>query len=92
MSALFTVEAKGRAAKFIKSLNPKKKERVTEIISMLKGNPVPVGQLDIVKLKGYDGMYRIRIGDVRIVYEVFWNQGRILLHYAGPRAKAYDNV
>ena len=53
MNVLFTVEAKGRAAKFIESLDPKKKERIREVIIMLKGNPVPVGQADIAKLKGY---------------------------------------
>jgi hypothetical protein len=56
VNVLFTVVAKGRAAKSIESLELKKKQRVKEIIFILKENPVPVGQADIVKLKGYDSM------------------------------------
>lgn len=52
MNVLFTVVAKGRAAKSIESLELKKKQRVKEIIFILEENPVPVGQADIVKLKG----------------------------------------
>ncbi|MGQ9690910.1 MAG: type II toxin-antitoxin system RelE family toxin [Thermoproteota archaeon] len=35
-------------------------------------------------------MYRIRIGDLRIVYGVNWSEKKILIHFIGPREKAYE--
>lgn len=89
---MFKLEAKKRATKFIETVEAKRKRRIREIILILKQNPVPIGQVDLAKLQGYDNIYRIRIGDIRIVYEVFWRQRRILLHYVGPRRKAYDST
>ena len=34
-------------------------------------------------------MYRIRVGDYRIVYEILWAERRIIIHYIAPREKAY---
>jgi hypothetical protein len=38
---------------------------------LLKNDPLPFKKTDICKLKGYDNSYRIRIGNIRIVYDVF---------------------
>jgi mRNA interferase RelE/StbE len=43
------------------------KERVVEKIQTLASSPRPDG---VVKLKGFDNEYRIRVGDYRIRYEV----------------------
>jgi mRNA-degrading endonuclease RelE of RelBE toxin-antitoxin system len=32
----------------------------------LKNDPIPFRKFDIVKLNGYENIYRIRIGDLRI--------------------------
>jgi len=58
-------------------------------VSILKLNPIPFRKADISKLKGYDNVYRIRVGDLRIVYDVSWTPRTILIHYIGPREKAY---
>ena len=42
--------------------------------------------MDVTKLKGYDNMYRIRVGDTRIA----WADRKILVGYVGPRGNAYD--
>jgi hypothetical protein len=34
-------------------------------------------------------MYRIRVGDYRIVYEILWAERRIIIHHIAPREKAY---
>ncbi len=46
--------------------------------------------MDVSKLKGYDNIYRVRIGDLRLVYGVIWEERKILIHYLGPRGRAYD--
>ena len=50
---------------------------------------MPAKAFDVTKLKGYDNVYRIRIGDLRIVYQVMWIERIIVIAYIGPREKAY---
>ena len=47
---MFRIEAKKRAIKFIETLNSTRKERIREIILVLKQNPVPIRQVDLAKL------------------------------------------
>lgn len=90
-SSLFRVEVKKKAVKFVETLDSTRKERIRATILILKQNPVPIGQVDLAKLKGYNNLYRIRIGNIRIVYEVFWSERRTLIHYIGTRGKAYTD-
>jgi mRNA interferase RelE/StbE len=86
----FTVEIKRKALRFIEELDEKRKHRIAEIILILKDDPIPFKKEDVVKLKGYDSTYRIRIGESRLVYTVSWDERKILIHYAGPRGGAYE--
>jgi mRNA interferase RelE/StbE len=86
----FTVEIKRKALRFIEELENKRKQRISETILILKDDPVPFRREDVVKLKGYDSTYRIRIGELRLVYTVSWAERRILIHYVGSRGDAYD--
>ncbi|MDG6954866.1 MAG: type II toxin-antitoxin system RelE/ParE family toxin [Nitrososphaerota archaeon] len=63
---------------------------VADAIPVLKEDPVPFKLLDVVKLKGFDNVYRVRLGGLRIVYAVMWSERRILIHYIGPREAAYE--
>jgi mRNA interferase RelE/StbE len=56
------------------------KARIKEVLLAIKSDPVPYKRFDVVKLRGYANVYRIRIGDIRIVYEVDWEERRIILH------------
>ncbi len=85
----FEVLAKKTALKFIESLDKKRKITLKEAIDFLKNEPVPAGTYDVIKLEGYDSHYRIRIGNMRIVYEVLWSEKRIIVHFAGWRGNAY---
>jgi mRNA-degrading endonuclease RelE of RelBE toxin-antitoxin system len=58
----------------------------------LKEEPVPAGKYDITKLGGRESYYRIRIGQVRLAYEVFWKEKLIIIHYVGWRESAYKNL
>jgi mRNA interferase RelE/StbE len=53
--------------KQIDNLPSELKERVVEKIQNLASEPRPDG---VVKLKGFDNEYRIRVGDYRVRYEV----------------------
>lgn len=80
---MFNVEAKKRTLKIIKKLDENRKNRIKEVITTLKSDPIPFRKFDVVKLRGYENTYRIRVGDLRIVYEVNWNEKRILIHFIG---------
>ena len=61
-------------------------ERVYDKISQLAEEPRPDG---VVKLKGYDNEYRIRIGDYRLVYEIQDEQLIVLLVQCKHRRDVY---
>ncbi len=85
----FEINIKDKSLKFISSLQKHDRERLKEAIFVLKEEPVPIKSLDISKLKGEKNMYRIRKGDIRIVYEVLWEQKLILIHRVSFRGDAY---
>ncbi len=68
----FEIEIKRKALRFIEGLDDKRKHRVRETVLILKDDPVPFKREDVVKLKGFDSTYRIRIGELRLVYTVSW--------------------
>lgn len=61
-------------------------ERVYYKISQLAEEPRPDG---VVKLKGYDNEYRIRIGDYRLVYEIQDEQLIVLIIQCKHRRDVY---
>lgn len=69
---MYRISIKKPAKKFIDKLPKNEKLRVIKAIERL-----PEGE-DIKKLKGHDNIYRLRVGDYRILYTVD-NGGSLLL-------------
>ena len=86
---MFRITAKRRVLKVLGELDRKRRKKFEEVFSTLKKNPIPFRELDVVKLKGYENTYRIRIGDYRIIYEVLWDEKRVIIHFIGGRKAAY---
>jgi mRNA interferase RelE/StbE len=63
----YQIKFKSSAAKEFRKLPSIVKERIQETINQLIENPRPSG---VVKLKGDDRLFRIHIGDYRIIYEI----------------------
>jgi mRNA interferase RelE/StbE len=63
----YQIKFKSSAAKEFRKLSSQIKERIREAVDQLAENPRPSG---VVKLRGEDRLFRIRIGDYRIVYEI----------------------
>ncbi len=55
---------------------------------LLAENPRPEG---VVKLKGYDDEYRIRIGDYRVRYEIDDEESIVVLLHCKHRKDVYRN-
>lgn len=57
-----------KAAGDIEDFNDSEYERIIRGCLRLESNPVPDGK-HIKKLKGYNDLYRLRIGDYRVVFQ-----------------------
>lgn len=81
---MYKILLKKRAKKFIDKLPMNEKRRVVAAIERL-----PQGE-DIKRLKGYDGLMRLRVGEYRIVYTV--DNGELVVYVidAGNRGQIYN--
>lgn len=61
--------------------------KILEDISDLSSSPRPAG---CKKLKGYKKVWRIRIGDYRVIYEIEDKRLRILIVAVGHRKDIYE--
>lgn len=57
-----------RIEKFIKKLNAKIRAQLKKKLGELFANPD--GPHDVKKLQGYKNTYRLRVGDIRVVYTI----------------------
>lgn len=80
---MYQIIIKKVAKKFIDRLPTNEKRRIVSAIERL-----PNGE-DIKKLKGHDGLLRLRVGEYRIIYTV--DHGELIVYVigAGNRGQVY---
>ncbi len=64
----FEIFISSKALKFIEKLTDKRKTLIYEKLDTLKD--FPDLNMDIKKMKGMDNVYRIRIGKIRILFDL----------------------
>jgi mRNA interferase RelE/StbE len=67
----FQIEWKSSALHELKRLDRQIIPRILVAVEVLASNPFPPG---VKKLHGGESAYRIRIGDYRVIYQVFSNR------------------
>lgn len=72
---MYRVKLSSRAVKDLNKLSQETRERIIGSLEILKLNPF-AEIIQFKKLKGRSNLYRIRIGNYRVIYEV---QGDILV-------------
>jgi len=82
----YRVEIARRAVKALAALPRKDQQRVRAAIDLLAETPRPPG---CVALAGEDRAYRVRVGDYRIVYEVFDDRLVVKVIRIGHRRDVY---
>jgi mRNA interferase RelE/StbE len=87
----FKIELTKSAAKEYKKLPKTIQEKVKELMILLSQNP-RTEFLQIKKLKGPDDLFRIRVNDYRIVYEVYDQKLIILIIKFGHRKDVYKKL
>lgn len=84
--AEYEVTLASSAEREIKSLPKSVQRRVKRMIDSLRINPRPRGT---IKLKGRGDIYRIRVGDYRIIYTVNDKKRLVDVSYVRHRSRAY---
>jgi mRNA interferase RelE/StbE len=82
----YQIEFVKQAVKQFKALPTQEQERLQPKIDALATEPRPSG---VVKLAGADDLYRIRVGDYRIIYSIQDEQLLILVVKIGHRRDVY---
>ena len=73
-----------KAASFLERISNDDKRRIVEKLKLLEGNP---HILPYKKIRGREGTYRIRVGDLRVIFSVHENE--ILILKIGRRKGIY---
>ena len=83
----YTVIIKPAAEKELKRLGREVQVRVRPFIKALAKDPRPPG---CKKLVGFDDLYRIRVGNYRVVYQIRDEVLLVLVVRVAHRSKVYD--
>jgi mRNA interferase RelE/StbE len=82
----YTVEFAPRAAKELRNLERPDQVRVAARIDSLAQNPRPRG---VEKLSGEEDLYRVRVGNYRIIYQIQDARLLVLVVKIGHRRDVY---
>lgn len=83
---VYRIELKPAAARDLAALATRDRVRVSKRIDALAANPRPPG---VEKLKGAENLWRVRVGDYRIVYTIQDNALLVLVVRVRHRRDAY---
>jgi len=83
------IEVSPAAARQLKKIDRRVLPKIVEKIDLLAGEPRPVG---CEKLSGYDNLYRVRVGDHRIVYGIEDRLVAVVVLKVGNRAEIYQRI
>lgn len=78
-----------RASKGLEKAPEHIRRKSIEALDTLQQSFAPVKLFDVKKLKGLEGVFRIRIGEWRIIYEVHMKESMIVVLEIGPRGRVY---
>ena len=88
MKPTYEVQFKKSATKEFYALPVRIQEKILEAINLLSLSPFSE-LLQIKRLRGQDSLYRIRVGDYRVVYEVRADILTVIVIKIGHRREVY---
>lgn len=83
----FKVIIRKKVTKRIHRISPYR-DKIVVALSSLESNAFPK-QYDIRKLKGKENTFRIRIGNIRIIYKISWDERIIYIYDVDSRENIY---
>lgn len=84
--ASYKIEFKRSSEQDIRKISPPIIVKILEKIELLTTDPFPRQSL---KLSGSEAVYRLRVGDYRVIYEVDPVDMLVIVHYVRHRKDAY---
>ncbi len=84
--ASYKIEVSATAEKQLRKLGKENRQRIIEAISNLAKTTRPTG---CRKLKGFEDVYRIRVGTYRLIYNINDKQVLIIILKEGHRKHVY---
>jgi mRNA interferase RelE/StbE len=85
----YRIEFTPKAQRDFKALDGSLRGRIARRIDSLAENPFPSG---IKKLEGEDQLYRLRVGDYRVLYQVHGKILLVLIVGVGHRREVYRRI
>ena len=85
----YTIEFSHKAARQFKGLSKSIQARLKPKIDALAESPRPRGT---EKLKGEEDLYRIRVGDYRVIYQIRDKSLIVLIVKIGGRKEIYQRI
>ncbi len=84
---MFELHFSHQATKFLKNCSSEISQRIVKKIVILKEIPVPH---DAKRIVGEQRVFRLRIGNYRIVYEIDYESNFILIVAVDKRSRVYQ--
>ncbi len=85
---MFKVKLHRRVIKFLQKLNENDRKRIFSAIEKLED---PFSQ-PYEKVKGRKDLYKIRVGDYRVIYRVDKENKIVSVHLVDKRERVYDRL
>lgn len=86
---MYSLKIHKDALKFLQSRSVSERKIIKTKLNLLTENPFTHSLLDIKKIKGVEGVFRLRTGKIRIIYQVKESDLLILVIAAGVRGDIY---
>ena len=85
---MLNVEFSNKSKSFLRKAEKLVEDRIIEKIEEFRIDPFPKGA---EKVKGREGkVWRVRVGDYRIIYKVVFEENNIIISDIGKRENIYD--
>jgi mRNA interferase RelE/StbE len=83
----FSINYSNRSKKFLKKADKTLAKRILEKIEKLSEDPI---MLDTKTVEGSKGLFRVRVGDYRILYEIDYGNNLLGIIKIDKRPRVYD--
>ena len=83
---IFSIELAPSVSRALKKLDPQVQKRIGKAIDALRGNPLPAG---VKKLNDPVELWRIRVGDYRVIYKIEEHKLVIVVVKVAHRREVY---
>jgi len=87
--ASYKIVPKPSVEKDLRSISKPTLRRVMRVVEGLGNDPLP---RQTMKLEGADDLYRVRVGNYRIIYEIDRRGKQVIIHHVRHRREVYRKL